>query len=708
MTAPVNTLKFKFDISAYRLLGRELITDRITALFELVKNCYDANASNVDVEFFDVNRKSPYSKIIIKDDGMGMSYEDVERKWMVIGTNNKKKNRTTPPPFNRRVVGKKGVGRFAVDKLGSKLVLKTTQKNSDKLLCLETDWSLYEKIETNQMTLNDISSEKLFTDVENKYWFEPADKDEQGTTLEITYLNDIWTKLDVDRAYRQLSKLIRPNEDEKFGFHINITAPEYKINAKKVESEVVDYATLHLKLGYDKDKRLQQHFILKDGQIETEYIPERAFGLISMEIFYYDKTDKGRFKKQYKNDKIDGIKIYRDGVITTPFAESADSTDDGKDLLGIDKRRYSGFFEKISSRDILGWVDISDDRNPKIIDATNRQNFVDNQEWIELKKFIIEQICEIEKFNKLKNDREKDKTSSELKTAKTDLSDIVREFKNIKIPNATDEERKQLDGIHEKLKKTEIAVKRGFQELVDLNKEKKEQQNLFFSLVSLQTYAAMIAHITKTVLGRIARAAEFIEDHISQQESLDKCIFYASQIQSEMGKLSKAIDFMLRYSKDDTYIDDVNVYNSISKSFELYKDSDGISDIKWELNLDKDLSIKYNLKSFEDIIDNLITNSIKSLKKIDGEKIIKCTGITYKDRLELFFSDNGLGIPESDKFRIFDIFYTTTAMEGGAGLGLYIVKTRLESLNGKIEVVESEFSPNGITFKITIPFNLGE
>ena len=67
-----------------------------------------------------------------------------------------------------------------------------------------------------------------------------------------------------------------------------------------------------------------------------------------------------------------------------------------------------------------------------------------------------------------------------------------------------------------------------------------------------------------------------------------------------------------------------------------------------------------------------------------------------------------MGIPESDKFRIFDIFYTTTAMEGGAGLGLYIVKTRLESLNGKIEVVESEFSPNGITFKITIPFNLGE
>ena len=706
MINETKTLKFKFDISAYRLLGRELITDRITALFELVKNCYDANAQTVDVEFYDVRHKSASSKIIIKDDGIGMSYEDVERKWMVIGTNNKKKNKTTPPPFNRRVVGKKGVGRFAVDKLGSKLVLKTTKKGSDELLCLETDWSLYEEIENNQLTLNDITSEKLFTDIENKYWFESSDKDTQGTVLEITYLNDIWTELDVNRAYKELSKLVQPNRDTKYGFDVTVSATEYGIKSRKVISEAIDYATLHLKLDYDKNKKLQQHLILKNGYLETEYIPEQIFGLVSMEIFYYDQIAKIRFKKQYYDGKIDGIKIYRDGIITTPFAESADHIDDKKDLLGIDKRRYSGFFEKISTRDILGWVDISDDRNPSIIDATNRQNFVDNKEWIELKKFIIEQIYEIEKFNKSSREKEKSQVSSELNVAKTDLGSLVRELKNIKLPNATEEEKKQLECIHEKLKKTEISVQRGIKELADLNKEKKEQQNLFFSLVSLQTYAAMIAHITKTVLGRIARAAEFIDDHISDPAFRVKCKFHASQIQGEMDKLSKAIDFMLRYSKDDAYIDDVNVYNSISKSFELYKDADETPEIKWELNLDKDLHIKYNLKSFEDIVDNLITNSIKSLKKISGEKIIKCSGIIHKDRMELFFSDNGVGIPESDKFRIFDIFYTTTSTEGGAGLGLYIVKTRLESLNGKIEVVDSEFSPIGITFKITIPFDL--
>ena len=44
-------LKWRFDISTFRLIGRDLITDRVTALFELVKNCYDANAQNVDIIF---------------------------------------------------------------------------------------------------------------------------------------------------------------------------------------------------------------------------------------------------------------------------------------------------------------------------------------------------------------------------------------------------------------------------------------------------------------------------------------------------------------------------------------------------------------------------------------------------------------------------------------------------------------------------------
>jgi HSP90 family molecular chaperone len=109
-----NILKWRFDVSTFRLIGRELITDRITALFELVKNCYDANAQNVYVEFYNVGTKNPNSKIIIRDDGLGMTLSDIKDKWMVVGTASKRKELYSPEPYKRRYVGEKGIGRFAV------------------------------------------------------------------------------------------------------------------------------------------------------------------------------------------------------------------------------------------------------------------------------------------------------------------------------------------------------------------------------------------------------------------------------------------------------------------------------------------------------------------------------------------------------------------------------------------------------------------
>ena len=87
-----NTLKWRFDVSTFRLIGRDLITDRVTALFELIKNCYDANATVVTVEFDKVGTINSDSVISISDNGIGMSFEDVRDKWMVIGTSCKRRN----------------------------------------------------------------------------------------------------------------------------------------------------------------------------------------------------------------------------------------------------------------------------------------------------------------------------------------------------------------------------------------------------------------------------------------------------------------------------------------------------------------------------------------------------------------------------------------------------------------------------------------
>ena len=99
---------------------------------------------------------------------------------------------------------------------------------------------------------------------------------------------------------------------------------------------------------------------------------------------------------------------------------------------------------------------------------------------------------------------------------------------------------------------------------------------------------------------------------------------------------------------------------------------------------------------------NLIDNSVKALRNTRDKKI-KCSVYRENDYLVTLFSDNGPGIPEENRDRIFDVFYTTTADLGGAGLGLYIIRTRLDSIKGKITLEPHEFEPTGATFKIVIP-----
>ena len=100
----------------------------------------------------------------------------------------------------------------------------------------------------------------------------------------------------------------------------------------------------------------------------------------------------------------------------------------------------------------------------------------------------------------------------------------------------------------------------------------------------------------------------------------------------------------------------------------------------------------------------MIDNSVKALKEVQGQRIIKCSYQFEDEYLQILMSDNGCGIPIDERVKVFELYYTTTERQGGAGVGLYIVKTRVESLKGTVAVVDSEFGKVGVTFEIRIPF----
>lgn len=698
-------LKFNFDVSAYRLLGRELITDRITALFELVKNAYDSNADKVTIEFININPINNESKIIISDDGLGMDFSDVKNKWMVIGTSNKRREKTTPPPYNRIVSGKKGVGRFAVDKLGAKLILKTKKKGINKLFCLETDWVNYSNIENSQLSLDLDDKKDFFTDIKNKYWLEQSENNSQGTTLEISRIETVWTEEDITRAYKELSKLISPNNSEKkYPFKIIIKSQYEKYNNKPVIPQLIDFSTLKIELNHNKEKNTQQIIQCVNNELKIVNTAIGKCGPLKFTLYYFDKNAKDKYKKHFETE-IEGVKIYRDGVITTPFAEYIADQNEQKDILGIDKRRYSGFFDKVSTRDLLGFLEITEKDNPNIIESTNRQGFVDNESWEQLKKFIIEQLAQLEKFLKVGKIKSRENTQSGLKGVKSTISDLKTDITSVK-DTSSPEVKEVLTNIEKNLGKLQGAVNKSLNDYIKLEEESKQTENLFFSLVSLQSYAAMYSHMTQHAIGHVIRDAEYFSKNYSHYNSYNERFLKISErIFKEFLNLRHGVEFMLKYAKSDSDLEEINIKEILNHLFlDIYNDRFRKENIQTIIEIDKDLIINYNRKAIEDIFDNLISNSIKALKQTKN-KIIKCSSIVSNEELTIYFSDNGIGIQDEDKYRIFDIFFTKTAEDGGAGMGLYTVKTRIESMQGTIEVIDNELNPTGATFKITLPFN---
>jgi signal transduction histidine kinase len=714
------TVKFKFDIGTFRLIGRELITDRITALIELVKNAYDANAENVTIEFHNTNEISTESKIIISDDGKGMSSDDIKDKWMIIGTPDKRENRRSDAPYNRICTGKKGIGRFAVDKLGAVLVLKTTKKSDDFLHVLENDWRMYEKYEKEQIeqkmkTQKEKLSGKInkyfFTDVENRLWDEKKSKFYYGTILEISSLREVWTETDIARIYRELSKLISPYYKPKYPFNITIVAPETNdFKQKQIESFAFnEMATYKCELSFKKPTKEQEilHFDKTSGDLKKIFAPERCCGLLEIHFYYFDQDAKKKFKSIYSNENIDGIKIYRDGILTTPFAENADQIDERKDLLGIDKRRWSGFFDRISNHDLLGWIELTDTRNPDIIEATNRQGFVDNEAWKELKALIIEQLSSIEKMLKFKKDEQKAEILRDIAESKSSF------YKITSLINATDSNDQKINNnlskIKKEVRKLQGAFKKSESQIIKAENEKKRVEELLFSLVSVQTFAGMISHIVRTLIMKIKGRVEFIYTKMPNQKYTDLFKKYSIDIFNEMNTLEKSVNFLLRYSKESDSLEDVDVIDVIKNLIDnIYNNKFIENMITCEILFESKIIIRYNRKAFEDILDNLISNTFKALYYIKGNRQLKITLEDHDDFLVIWYSNNGPCVPDADRNKIFDIFYTTTANQGGAGLGLYIVRMRLEAINGSIKVVDNEFKPTGTTFEITIPYKRGD
>jgi signal transduction histidine kinase len=714
-------LRWRFDVNTFRLLGRELITDRVTAVFELVKNCYDANATRVTVDLINVSsKKKEDRKIIISDNGIGMSFIDIRDKWMVVGTNSKRTKQYSDPPFNRKLVGEKGVGRFAVDKLGERLVIHTKQIYSEKVvgkkkeiegenwLDVTINWDEYEAKSIASTKGNQLS---LFTEIDNAYSFQKGKKEEHGTFLIISNVSEEWSELDIVRLYNELAKLISPFYPLNPPFDIFLNSNEVaNYTNKQVKPDPIKFFSHFQEIDFDLSKGEQESLVFDEakGEIEKKIIPIKEFGPVKFKIYFFNQSAKRKYGSAYKNsdERIDGVKIYRDGVITTPFAEYNSHPDHKKDILGIDKRLWRDIFSKVGTREIIGVLDITKGNNPDIIDATNRQDFVDNAAYKELKKFIIQQLNVFGAVKKYEKNTKRSVVEKELIQAGLEVKTFSATLSKVEqlVSGQKPEVKEAFDALKNQASQLQNAITQSISEQKKFEKDVERKERILRSLVSMQEFASMIAHAVRTSIAKVKHLGEFFKLNFPKKEFEGFYPVYATQIYDEMNTLLKVTEFMLSYASADKHYEDFNVKNLLNELLtKAYETIFRNEKIELQIDIKNDFVLNTNKQAFQDVFQNLVSNSIKALRNTEDKKI-KCSGFLDAENFTIYFSDNGVGIDKSDEDWIFGLFNTRTADIGGAGLGLYIAEMQIKSLNGTIKVVESEFNPNGATFKITLPF----
>jgi signal transduction histidine kinase len=384
-----NSLQFKISSALKDLVGKDLITSDNVAIFELVKNSYDAYANHVVITFTE-------NKITIADNGKGMSLSDLKNKWLFLGFSAKKdgtedevndKQKSYRDKIRRFYAGAKGIGRFSCDRLGRLLTITT--KTRDSLLAEQilVDWANFEV--DQKIEFDNVDVEHRTLNVDNVF----PDQESHGTIIEIEDLHDEetpWTRKHILELKRSLQKLINPySETNDFVIEI-VCEREQKMDLQKlhdgvgfdrdiVNGPLKNSITEILKLKTTQiDVRISDGFVyttLTDRGVDIYRIREHNihFPLIksaTVSLSFLNRAAKYNFTRLMGVDSINfgSVFLFRNGFRILPFGETGD------DSWGMDFRAQQGRARYLGSRDLMGRVDVTVEDVSELKEVSSRDS----------------------------------------------------------------------------------------------------------------------------------------------------------------------------------------------------------------------------------------------------------------------------------------------------------------------------------------------
>lgn len=747
------SLPFKVSPRLIRMFGRQNVANPLVAIVELIKNAYDADASVVNVTF--TNGSTSAGTIVISDDGCGMDEEALSTHWMTIGTDYKERE---PISQGGRVrTGAKGIGRFALDRLGDIGILETFQEQNEEGLCLTIDWSQYDV------------SDKSFESVTHELISVPNAAKGHGTKITITNIRDRWTRDDYNSLYDDLVFLIPPLNDYNMSFSINLQIDECEDLSGPVKPLVRAEAEYELNSRIDSNGHIHHVLRHRSGEEVTKEVSWSQVdaqlrltrqgpvcGPVEAKILFYLNESKQIKNFEYKQADLQrylktfrGVRIYRDGFQIKPYGSK------GNDWLELDARKHASLggvrgkigAYRVNNRQIIGTVAVSRHLNPELEDRTNRDGLIENDAYLDLKKFLMNCISFLEVERQLYMERSAKSEETSLEEVVDNIAAAVESIEKSPIASEPDKQ-KSLDSAENDQKGDIFANEsqndlrasisditasphKGEKRIVDekvvdslrhsldeLEAQLKEIQ-LLRALATIGIALATFSHEIKNNVFSLASEVLSLKELVlmlPEEETKNEAQISLEKAYGAAQNIKNWSDFVLERTKRSRRVETVidfeklvaGVFWSFETSFEHYL-------ITKETRIEENIPL---FKAFpidlESILINFISNSLKSLEG-RNKRHIRCSATydgTY-NLLEIIFEDNGPGIdtenlphPHAGIQQIFEPFVSGRHDDGkfndGTGMGLAVVNRIIKDLKGSIKA-EGHGELGGAKFTVRLP-----
>ena len=710
--------RFTVDAQHIHRLGFELVGKQETALSELIKNAYDADATYINIDFKDYDKAG--GTLSIRDDGNGMTSLDIRDNWMRLSTSDKEK-KPISPLYGRSRAGRKGIGRFAVERLGRQLLLETKKKDETKEIRVHFDWE------------SQYQSGKLLTQITNPIEQFAAEQNAHGTKLRLGKLWDKWTKNDFIQIWKYVLFLQPPfeiplryraakNDSETYapdpGFKVRINGElrNEAVPELSIEKNFLANRTALIKGWIDAEGK--GHFQLhseilgfEDQQDSKDNYQEVGALEFEVSYFIYDSKLISKVNEARKfGKKLGGILVYRDGFRVLPYGESSN---DWLQLAISERNRLL----KAKSENFFGHVELTSAQNPALEETASREGLVENEAYKKLGDFINEclewAVLRVASYRHRQLDMIQNQPIPENHQPSNSLQKFFDELpkKLEKLPVETQKE------IISEIKQAKVEQSRQeAQRESELQKQIKYAEMLRV-LASLGISIAVFSHETGGAVARLKATLTNLHSltlsACQKSTEINEHFLQVNQTTNRLGDLasyiSAQIDHSVALNKDN-----IALYGVIRKFIEQFKNYLNTRNISFEWNVIPNVlrTAPIHRSEIEAVLFNFLTNSVKAMERSNTEKrCIKVTA-TSQDKFAIIrFQDTGVGVADNIKNRIFDAFFTTSSQHQkdeiagpGCGLGLKIVSDIAKVNKGFVRLSEPN-SGYGCCFEFGVPIS---